>query len=112
MVHPQPRYRFKPSSRNIRTTPRPRNASGFTCLLILRTSNGRRTYTTTCMSRIRALHAATTTHHFANTGHAEHGGAISALHARGETRVTHLPARACVMSLPLRSPNVFVNCVL
>ena len=41
-VHPHPLYRPKPSSRTILTTPRPRNASGFVCLLILRTSRGRR----------------------------------------------------------------------
>lgn len=42
-VHCHPLYRPKPSSFTILTTPRPRNASGFVCLLIFKTSRGRRT---------------------------------------------------------------------
>ena len=42
-VQPHPLYNPKPSSRTILTTPRPRNASGFVCRLILRTSRGSRT---------------------------------------------------------------------
>jgi hypothetical protein len=42
-VQPQPLYNPNPSSLTILTTPRPRNASGFVCLLILRTSRGSRT---------------------------------------------------------------------
>jgi hypothetical protein len=42
-VQPHPLYKPKPSSLTILSTPRPRNASGFVCRLILRTSSGRRT---------------------------------------------------------------------
>jgi hypothetical protein len=42
-VQPHPRYSPKPSSLTILKTPRPRKASGFVCLLIFRTSRGRRT---------------------------------------------------------------------
>lgn len=42
-VQPAPRYRPMPSSATILNTPRPRNASGFVCRLILRTSRGKRT---------------------------------------------------------------------
>lgn len=42
-VQPQPLYNPKPSSLTIFTMPRPRNASGFVCRLIFRTSSGRRT---------------------------------------------------------------------
>lgn len=42
-VHPQPRYRPKPSSATILRTPRPRKASGLVWRLILRTSRGSRT---------------------------------------------------------------------
>ena len=41
-VHSQPRYNANPSSAMILKSPRPRNASGFVCRLILRTSKGRR----------------------------------------------------------------------
>lgn len=41
-VHCHPLYRPKPSSFTILTTPRPRNASGFVCLLIFKTSRGSR----------------------------------------------------------------------
>ena len=44
IVHPQPRYNVVPSSMKMRTTPRPRNASGLTWRLILSASSGRRTY--------------------------------------------------------------------
>ena len=43
IVQPQPRYKAARSSVIIRNTPRPRNASGLTCILILRTSRGSRT---------------------------------------------------------------------
>ena len=43
MVQPHPRYSADPSSLKIRMKPRPRNASGLTWRLILRTSRGRRT---------------------------------------------------------------------
>lgn len=42
-VHPQPRYRPKPSSPIILNRPRPLKASGFVCRLILSTSRGSRT---------------------------------------------------------------------
>jgi hypothetical protein len=39
-VHPQPRYKPKPSSAIILATPLPRKASGFVCRLIFKTSKG------------------------------------------------------------------------
>lgn len=97
----------------IRTNPRPRNASGFTWRLIFRTSRGRRTYPTeplNCQMTFASEVLLTTSPipvKLTRGNIVEHGPWNIAYERR-----IYLPAVACIIIFPFRSPKVFVKLVL
>lgn len=88
-VQPAPLYNPMPSSATIRNTPRPRNASGFVCRLILRTSRGNKTISPTPIIL-------------------ERGSELKDI-LGDHVEDTYLPAVADMMAFPLPFPKVRSN---
>jgi hypothetical protein len=84
-VQPQPLYNPNPSSLTIRTTPRPRKASGFVCRLILSTSRGRRTISPMPIKL---------------------EGYVSYRKPEFRLDITDLPANECIIAFPVLGPKV------